>query len=97
MSGKYGRGEFAKVTSLETMRDFFGKMYESGKNIADNINNKILGGLGKAGIRTGDVLKFSVIDNLGQNMEILSDAQNAQDYFGNPNENPEELIRELKR
>ena len=97
MSSKYGRGEFAKVTSLETMRQFFGKMYESGKNIADNINNKILGGLGRAGLRTGDVLKFSAIDTLGTNMEILSDAKNAQDYFGNPNENPEELIRELKQ
>jgi hypothetical protein len=97
MTGKYGRGEFAKATSPETFKQFFNKMFNSGKNFADTINNKILGNVGNLGIRTGDVLKFSIIDNLGQNMEILSDAQNSKDYYGNPNEDPQKLIREMKR
>jgi len=97
MTGKYGRGEFAKATSPETFKQFFKKMFDSGKNFADTINNKILGNVGNLGIRTGDVLKFSIIDNLGQNMEILSDAQNSKDYYGNPNEDPQKLIREMKR
>jgi len=97
MTGKYGRGEFAKATSPKTFKDFFNKMFNAGKNIADTINNKILGNVGNLGVKVGDVLRFSAIDTLGTNMEILSDAKNSQDYYGNPNENPQNLINELKR
>jgi hypothetical protein len=62
-----------------------------------NINNKILGRLTQQGVKVGDILRFSIIDNIGQNMEILSDAQNSRDFYGNPNENPEELLREFQK
>lgn len=97
MSSKYGRGEFAKATDPKTFKGFFNKMFNATKDIADNINNKILGRLTQQGIRVGDILRFSIIDNIGQNMEILSDAQNSRDFYGNPNENPEELLREFQK
>ena len=97
MTSKYGRGEFAKVTSPETMREFFNKMYESGKNVADAINNKILGRMSGMGVGVGSVLKYSTIDTLGTNMDILSDAKNRQDLFGDPTEDPQELLRGFKQ
>ena len=97
MSSKYGRGEFAKATDPKTFKGFFNKMFKATKDIADNINNKILGRLTQQGVKVGDILRFSIIDNIGQNMEILSDAQNSRDFYGNPNENPEELLREFQK
>jgi hypothetical protein len=95
MGSKYGRGEFAKATSKEKMKGFFNKMVSATKDFADKVNNKMFGRLNNMGLNLGNIIKYSTIDSIGQNLNLLADSQNARDIYGNPNENPEDLLKQM--
>ena len=40
-------------------------------------------------------MKFSIIDTIGTNLDYLADSQNARDVYGNPTENPQEILKEM--
>jgi|TARA_S200002703_G_C3797302_1_gene246233 hypothetical protein len=95
MGSKYGRGEFAKATSKEKMKGFFNKMVAATKNFADKVNNKLFGRLNNMGLNLGNIMKFSAIDTIGTNLDYLADSQNARDIYGNPNEDPQQILKEM--
>tara|TARA_R100000234_G_C5001155_1_gene180383 strand:+ start:710 stop:3217 length:2508 start_codon:yes stop_codon:yes gene_type:complete len=95
MGSKYGRGEFAKATSKEKMKGFFNKMVAATKDFADKVNNKLFGRLNNMGLNLGNIMKFSFIDTIGTNLDYLADSQNARDVYGNPTENPQEILKEM--
>jgi hypothetical protein len=90
ITGKYGKGKFAKVDSKGGFKKFFTEMFNTTKDFADRVNNKGLSRLGSFGENVGNVIKFTTVDSIGENLdqiELLSDfalsnTKSGQDVFG---------------
>ena len=74
---------------------FLIKMVAATKDFADKVNNKLFGRLNNMGLNLGNIMKFSIIDTIGTNLDYLADSQNARDVYGNPTENPQEILKEM--
>lgn len=96
IAGKFGKGKFAKVDSKGGFSKFFSEMFNTTKDFANNINNKGLSRLGSLGENAGNVIKFTTVDSIGENLNqiemlsdfALSDTKSAQDVYGGAEQLP---------
>ena len=90
IAGKFGKGKFAKVDSKGGFSKFFSEMFNTTKDFADNINNQGLRRLGSFGQNVGNIIKFTTVDSIGENLDqiemfsdfALSNTKSAQDVYG---------------